>query len=380
MSESEFSSNDRQQLEFSLRKVWGFGANVVVGWRFLAYGIQVAYLSSYRLPKLAKEHPELLLLDRRVNSDEDFNALIKSGCKEQSIDFPSRTKASVGMTDAVNDIIRGFSVTYFPSRAVALINLINFSRHSAFEQVAQINSLIYNLNLAERRCQSIGLPIKLSMTTTGENFYVWNQNQGVSADIALYCALMLALGYIYAARKLLEREAVSVPRLNCAIHFGSHYEYFHGTGRFIVGTVTVNLARLAAKALPNQFLIASDTLALGKGEESLRNLIGSDSIDTMGFMALAQQEIKKLVGTPIPGGKVQSIQVFLTGPKASERSFAIRKYYVEGNDEAEHPCFNGKLNLIADNGERFTFGLLNSDLDDFDARADENEDILIQFS
>ena len=137
---------------------------------------------------------------------------------------------------------------------------------------------------------------------------------------------------------------------------------------------------MAAKALPNQLLIASDILALGEGEEALRNLIGSDSIDTMGFMALAQQEIKKLHGSPIPGGKVQSIQIFLTGPKASERTFSIRKYYVQGKNEAEHPCYNGKLNLIADNGERFSFALLDSDLDDFDARADDNEDILIQFS
>ena len=58
---------------------------------------------------------------------------------------------------------------------------------------------------------------------------MWNRNQGVSADIALYCTLMLALAHIYAARKLLEREAVSVPRLICAIHFGSHYEYYKGS-------------------------------------------------------------------------------------------------------------------------------------------------------
>ena len=114
MSTGEFSSNDRQQLEFNLRKVWGFGARIIVGWRFLPFGIQVAYLSSYKLLKLAKEHPNLLLLDRRVNSDKDFDALIKSGCKEQTIDFSSGTKASMGMTGAINDIIRNFSVTYFP--------------------------------------------------------------------------------------------------------------------------------------------------------------------------------------------------------------------------------------------------------------------------
>lgn len=197
--------------------------------------------------------------------------------------------------------------------------------------------------------------------------------------------LMLALAYTYAARKVAEREAASVPRLSCAIHFGSHYEYYRGisgdsgAGGFIVGDATVSLAQLVAKALPNQMLIASDTLAFGEGDEVWRNLIGADSIDTMGFMALAQQEIKKLVGAPIPGGKVQSIQIFLTGPKPSEGTIAIRKYYVQDAHGTEHPCYNGKLNLVTDSGEQVSFGLLDADLEVFDARADEDEDILIRF-
>ena len=219
-------------------------------------------------------------------------------------------------------------------------------------------------------------------TESRQGVYVWNRNVGLLADIALYNATLLALAYNAAARQLANTE--TVPRLRCGIHFGSHYEYYQGSGArsdnngFIVGDVTINLARLISKAQTNQLLVGSYTRTFTDIDEQWRDLMGVPTIDTPTFMALAQNEQNKLVGLPVPGGKIRSVKAYFTGPRVSENEFSIRKYYVKDKHGIEHPCFNAKFNMTTSSNENIFFGLLDKDLDKFDARVDEDEDITIR--
>ena len=137
--------------------------------------------------------------------------------------------------------------------------IVSFSVYSPYEQITQISILSYYIKLVAQRCRSLNMPISICMTTTGDGFYVWNRHEGLSADIALFCVVALTLGNIYASRKLVDRDITSVPRLRCGIHFGSHYEYYEGGGGrtgssgYIVGDVTIILARLLSKARTGQF-------------------------------------------------------------------------------------------------------------------------------
>ncbi len=106
--------------------------------------------------------------------------------------------------------------------------------------------------------------------------------------------------------------------------------------------------------------------------------MGVPTIDTPTFMALAQNEQNKLVGLPVPGGKIRSVKAYFTGPRVSENEFSIRKYYVKDKHGIEHPCFNAKFNMTTSSNENIFFGLLDKDLDKFDARVDEDEDITIR--
>ena len=253
----------------------------------------------------------------------------------------------------------------------------------AFEQITQISVLSHYIALAAQRCRSLGMPIALCMTTTGDGFYVWNQEEDLAADIALYNVTLLALGYTYAARKHAETE--SVPRLRCGIHFGSHYEYYRSGGAqseassYIVGDVTVNLARLLSQARSHQLLIGSHVRELGPADAQWREDLGISEIDTPGFVALAQSRMDKFIGLPIPGGKIASIRSYLTGPRVSDDAFSIRQYHVMDKHGLEHACYNAQFNVTTTKNNTVTFGLLDKELERFKARTDASEDIVIRF-
>ena len=95
-------------------------------------------------------------------------------------------------------------------------------------------------------------------------------------------------------------------------------------------------------------------------------------------MALVQTELMKLKELRIPGGRIDSVNMFVTGPRVSDDTFSIRKYYVMDKHGLEHGCYNAKLNIFTNKGGRLAFGMLDVDLGKFDARSDELEDILIK--
>ena len=170
------------------------------------------------------------------------------------------------------------------------------------------------IKLVAQRCRSLNMPISICMTTTGDGFYVWNRHEGLSADIALFCIVALTLGNIYASRKLVDRDITSVPRLRCGIHFGSHYEYYEGGGGragssdYIVGDVTIILARLLSKARTGQFLIGSYLRRLVGKDVEWQELLGTDELDTPMFLALAQNQAAKLAGLPYPEEKLKRLE------------------------------------------------------------------------
>ena len=96
------------------------------------------------------------------------------------------------------------------------------------------------------------------------------------------------------------------------------------------------------------------------------------------FLALAQSQAAKLEGLPIPGGKIESVRVHLTGPRVAEDTLSIRKYHVSDKHGLDHQCYNARLNIQTNANEVVSFGLLDEDLEQFDARSDENEDIILK--
>ena len=146
---------NRRELDVNLRKVWDLGTNVIVGWRSLPYGIKIIFLTSYDLPRVAKNHANLLRLDRFIRDEAEFDRFLKLGCKATPLNLSF--SVTEDCQDSVNDVIRRYTVTHFECRAVALFDIANFSIHSPFEQITQISVLSHYIKAAAQRCRSLGI-------------------------------------------------------------------------------------------------------------------------------------------------------------------------------------------------------------------------------
>lgn len=305
-----------------------------------------------------------------------------AGCKSAVISLSFAIHENHATIAEMNAIIRYYTVTHSRCRAVALFDIVNFSLYSAFERITQINVLAHHVNLAASRVEAAGLPIDLTMSTTGDGFYVWNRKEGLPADLALFYATGLALSY---NRLALEDSAhETIPQLRCCLDFGDHYEYYQASGTkpdtrgFIVGDVTIKLARLISVALPHQFLIGSYIRELGEHDQNVREVAEISRIDTPSFMVFAAKNTRLLHQTAIGEARIERVNTYLTGDRLSDNEFTICKYDVTDKHGISHRCFNAKFNITDSHDRSIRVGLFTNDLAQFDARHVKNEDIRLK--
>jgi len=376
------SKANRAELENGLRRISNFGATMIVGWRYAPDGLEFLHVSAYELPRVAKRFENLLHPARFLPDGGDWQLALKMGCRATPMKLSFGINESAEIQQFVNELLGRYSVTEVECRAVALFDMVSFSVHSPFEQITQINVLSNAIIRAANICKRAEMPIDIRLSTTGDGFYVWNNLTGLWADVALYCTTCFAIAYTQAARKL--AEANTVPKLRACLGTGPHYEYYQATGTsqerssYIVGDVTIELARLIGSALDDQLLFSDAVRDLTGADLEWGKQYGVTSIDAPAFAALAQEHLQKLKESSLPGGKIASIKTYLTGPRQSENSFAIRKYYVTDKHGLNHGCYNAKLNTVLEKGTQLHYGLLDRDLEGFKARWDENEDIVIR--
>src|SRR5690606_39339699 len=86
----------------------------------------------------------------------------------------------------IEAMVKRYSITYVPSRAVALFDIVGFGLLHPFEQMAQLNSLSYSLNSAQSKLLDRKIGVDFARTTTGDGFYVWNRDLDIGASINLY--------------------------------------------------------------------------------------------------------------------------------------------------------------------------------------------------
>lgn len=385
MTESQKTSlsvANRKELYEKLRGVWDLGANVIIGWRGADSGIELLYVPGRGLPRAGKAHPELLERSRHVDDQAAFKNLIAAGCESVVIPLSFDIHENQATIGEMNAIIRYYTVTHSRCRAVGLFDIVNFSLYSAFERITQINVLAHHVNLAAARVEAAGLPIDLTMSTTGDGFYLWNRKEGLPADLAIFYVTGLAMAYNRLALEDCPREII--PQLRCCLDFGDHYEYYQASGTkpdsrgFIVGDVTINLARLISAALPHQFLIGSYIRELGDNDDGAREVAAISRIDTPTFLSFALKNARLLLSSPVGAAKIARVNTYLTGERVSDNEYTIRKYDVVDKHGLSHRCFNAKFNITDTTDRSIRVGLLTAELDRFEARHIENEDIRLK--
>jgi hypothetical protein len=308
---------------------------------------------------------ESLAPSKFIKKESDFHHLSNKGARVTNIPLSFDISHEANTISAIDRVMRQFSITHYPMRCVSLFDMVGFSKYEPFDKITLITMLSHHITVAAEKCRQLELPVDVSMTTTGDGFYVWNERVGYGADVALYPVTMLALIYNYAALGVARNAAV--PNLRCCVGFGENFEYFqhHTDARdpfgFIVGDVTIELASMMSAAVDNQILIGSHQRSAKDGR----------IVDTPGFVNLAQSGLDRLIGMQIPGGKIASIKSYLTGERVMDDDFTVKSYDVIDKHDFRHTCFNAKLNVTDESGSEIHIGCLDGDLEGFSALASE---------
>ncbi len=380
---AEMSLRDRSSLIFidkCLHQQWGLGQNVILNWCNEPRGIGLLVVPHYAIAEYASraggaEIDEIVDNERRVPPSQEFFRGLLS--RERHLTSLQMEKVSrllgiertvIPLRDPLPDVpaqrkiiekmIQRYSISYVPHRAVALFDIVGFSLLNPFEQMCQINSLSYSLNSAQSKLLSKKIDINFARSNTGDGFYIWNRDLSLEANINLYHLMHLVLADNAIARR--KGRIQTVPRLRASFHIGSCYEFHQAEGlnptlyNYIVGDVTVELARMIDRALPDQILVGdfnADFIRNGNGNEERISL---DSVD---FILSAKEHLAQLEGIELSGERVDAIKCYLTGPRVGDGEFTIRRIVINDKHGIAHHVFNAKVNIYRENAEPILLGI-----------------------
>ena len=236
--------------------------------------------------------------------------------------------------ELIESVVQRYSISYVDDRAVALFDIVGFSLFPPLEQVTQLNSLSYSVNSAYSKMLSKKIDISFARTTTGDGYYIWNRDRSVQANVNLYHFMHLVLADNALARAKSSHN--TTPLLRACFHMGGHYEFYQSEGlsptvySYIVGDVTIELARMIDRALPGQILVG-DFDAPMPDNKSLQ----TNRINTVDFIERTQETLSSLEGLELSGDGISEIKCYLTGEKrdrdegagSQAEGFAIKRYH-----------------------------------------------------
>nr|MDJ0917495.1 hypothetical protein [Woeseiaceae bacterium] len=252
-----------------------------------------------------------------------------------------------------------YGINYVASRAVTLFDIVGFSLLTPFEQMTQLNSLSYSLNSAHAKMLELDVGINFARSSSGDGFYVWNRDEGIDANVNLYHFMHIVLADNAIARS--KSTSRAVPKLRACFHVGSCYEFHQAEGLnptmhdFIVGDVTIELARMIDAALPGQILVG-DFLANFTDDEA-RKLASVNSMDALHFLEQAQGSLSKLSRMELSGERVTAIKCYLTGEHMGEGHFDIRKLRIVDKHGLSRFAYNAKMNIYRDTAPPILLGI-----------------------
>lgn len=363
------------------------GRNVILVWAPRDIGIEVLVLPNYAIAALANRgnpkpyEPQRNATNRRTRQDPSFIDDVISGPKlvdserlhqisaelefeAEHIDLPFTPGQDLSLK-MIDSLVRRYSLSYVEDRAVALFDIVNFSLYSPLEQVTQLNSLAYSVNSAHSKLLQRKIDINFARSTTGDGFYIWNRDRSIQANVNLYHFMHLVLADNAIARaKATQQNAV--PLLRACFDIGGHYEFYQSEGlsptvySYIVGEVTIELARMIDKAIPGQIMVGDFLVDMPDGESSRPAKISS-----IEFIERTQETLAKLKGLVLSDDEIDSIQCYLTGQRRDDGVFGINRYVLQDKHGLTRHIYNAKVNIYRRQADPIYLGVQDKDLADF---------------
>ncbi len=377
-------------IEAQFRRVWALGRNIILSWAAEPGGLMLLVLPHYQIIRFVTAHTLVplrepvyfgdravagmasgsfvsgLLTGSRLVKPERIVSVAKlMGVAPVRVPLADPEALPQIGVDIIDMLVKRYSMSYRANCAVALFDIAKFSLYTPLEQMTQLNSLAYSLNSAHAKLMGLHSRMDIARSTTGDGFYIWNRDDGPDANLHLYHLMQLtladnaiALGHA--------RGNNTAPNLKAAFHVGSCYEFYqyealHPTPyNYIVGDVTIELARLIAGAMPGQILVGDfRTPSMRQGEDGEP---GPPSLTAPKFIQDLQGSLSNLRGVKLSGEHVESIRCYLTGPHLGKDNFDITRLKITDKHGLSRIAFNAKVNIYREGGKTIFLGLRHADL------------------
>ena len=360
-------------VESALRSHWSLGQNSILSWCPLDQAILILVVPHYAIaeytsPRSDELPPrvsprfitELISGDRQLSISQMQKVARLLDIEPITISLREPLTGSDIETQIIEKMIRKYGINYVPSRAVTLLDVVGFSLLTPFEQMTQLNSLSYSLNSAHAKMLEQDVNIDFARSSSGDGFYIWNRDEGLEASVNLYHFMHIVLADNAIARS--KSTTKSVPRLRACFHVGSCYEFHQAEGvnptthDFIVGDVTIELARMIEAALPGQILVG-DFMTDIESHTETGTLMVEPNVDAVTFLERAQGNLAQLSGMILSGDKVTAIKCYLTGEHLGGGQFNIRRLTIKDKHGLSRVAFNAKVNIYRDAAQPILLGI-----------------------
>jgi hypothetical protein len=361
------------QVENALRSHWSLGQNSILSWSPLDKSILILVVPHYAiaeytspqdgtLPPAVSPHfiTELISGDRQLTISQMQKVARLLNIEPINIPLRVPLEGSIVETQIIEKMIRKYGINYVPSRAVTLFDIVGFSLLTPFEQMSQLNSLSYSLNSAHAKMLEADVNIDFARSSSGDGFYIWNRDEGLEASVNLYHFMHIVLADNAIARS--KSSTKSAPRLRACFHVGSCYEFHQAEGLnptthdFIVGDVTIELARMIDAALPGQILVgdfmADIEIVSDNGEVAVH-----PNVDAVTFLRRAQGNLSQLSGMELSGERITAIKCYLTGENMGGGEFNIRRLTIKDKHGLSRVAFNAKVNIYRETAKPILLGI-----------------------
>ena len=361
-------------LESCLHDHWSLGQNYILSWAPLDDGLLILVVPHYaiaeytaaptddpRLPKRVSAAfiTELISGDRQLSIAQIQKVAKLLDIQTTFIALRQPLTGHAAETQIIERMIHRYGVNYVASRAVTLFDIVGFSLLTPFEQMTQLNSLSYSLNSAHAKMLEQDVGIDFARSSSGDGFYIWNRDHGLEANVNLYHFMHIVLADNAIARSKAVSKAV--PRLRACFHVGSCYEFHQAEGLnptihdFIVGDVTIELARMIEAAMPGQILVG-EFVAEASGQANSEE-DSQVNLDAVTFLQRAQGNLSKLSGLELSGEKVTAIKCYLTGERQDNGDFNIRRLNIKDKHGLSRTAFNAKVNIYRELAQPILLGI-----------------------
>ena len=360
------------QLEAELHRHWSLGQNNILSWTPLDDSILILVVPHYaiaeytspgndsnRSPVSAHFITELISGERQLSLPQLQKVARLLEVEPIRVSLRQPLSGHGVEAQIIEKMIRRYSINYVASRAVTLFDIVGFSLLTPFEQMTQLNSLSYSLNSAHAKMLEQDVGINFARSSSGDGFYVWNRDNGLEANVNLYHFMHIVLADNAIARS--KSTSKSVPRLRACFHVGSCYEFHQAEGLnptthdFIVGDVTIELARMIEAAMPGQILVGDFMADLG--EDYIDPVQTQANLDAVTFLQRAQGNLAKLSGLEFSGERVTAIKCYLTGEHMGGGQFNIRRLHIKDKHGLSRVAYNAKVNIYRDAARPILLGI-----------------------